>query len=295
MPSTKSKPTQRPSLSFTALGTQWAIDSRVPINDQVASLIKSELEAYEKTYSRFRTDSLVADMAKRAGVFVFPADFTTLFQLYLDCYKLTGGAMNPLVGRALEQLGYDKEYSLQPADVDDIPDLMEALSWDGKITLKTTRPVVFDVGAAGKGQAVDRIVTILKNESVGAFTVDASGDLYHYGVTSEVIGLEHPYDPTKIIGTVSIKNEALCASASNRRAWRDLHHIIDARTQRPTGNVVASWVIARDTMIADGLATALFFVDSTDQLADHFDFSYVRMFADGTVDYSDSFEGELFI
>lgn len=295
MPLTKSKPKRRSDLSFIALGTQWNIETSVPLDDSVALRIQSELEAYEKIYSRFRTDSLVSQMAGQSGTFTFPADFQQLFQLYVTCHDLTDGAMNPLVGRALEQLGYDKEYSLKPTAAGAVPTLMDAISWDENVTLKTSQPVVFDVGAAGKGQAVDRVAAILKNEITGAFTVDASGDMYHYGDDAEIIGLEHPFDQTKVIGTATIKNKALCASASNRRAWAGMHHIIDARTRRPTINVVASWVVANTAMTADGLATALFFVDSTERLAEHFDFSYVRMFANGTVDYSDNFEGELFI
>lgn len=295
MLSTKSKPTQQYSLQFEALGTVWRIDSSQRIDDDLASQIRDGLERYDKTYSRFRDDSIVAEMAKHAGTFTFPADFKQLFQLYSTCYDATGGAMTPLIGKTLEQLGYDKTYSLTPGVVDGVPDLMKAVAWDGDATLATDMPVVFDIGAAGKGQAVDRIVAIMRRAGVESFTVDASGDIYHQGDSSEVIGLEHPFDASKVIGTVNITNQSLCASASNRRSWGEIHHIINANTGQPVRDVVATWVIADSAMVADGIATALFFVDSADSLAEHYDFSYVRLFMNGTVDYSDTFEGELFI
>ncbi len=53
---------------------------------------------------------------------------------------------------------------------------------------------------------------------------------------------------------------ALCASATNRRAWGDgLHHVLDARTGVPVRSVVATWAVGADAMRADAIATALFF------------------------------------
>ena len=293
MPSTKSKLTQKYSFCFSALGTQWQIDTDLPPSSTVTARIRSEIDGYEKVYSRFREDSIVAELSRLEGTYLFPADFEQLFELYMACYKATNGAMTPLIGRALEQLGYDKDYSLQQRKIGTIPTVEDALVWDGASTITTKRPLVLDIGAAGKGQAVDRITAILKDAGFKDFTIDASGDIYHVGY-GEVIGLEHPGDPTKVIGTVFIKDQSLCASASNRRAWSGIHHIIDARTLQPTQEIVATWVIANTAMVADGLATALFFTNDVRMLKKAFDFSYVRMSADGTVDYSSNFKGQLF-
>ena len=78
------------------------------------------------------------------------------------------------------------------------------------------------------------------------------------------VGLEHPYDPARAIGIVSLGAGALCASAANRRAWGDgLHHVLDGTTGAPVRTVVASWAMAASAMVADALATALFFVDGS--------------------------------
>jgi FAD:protein FMN transferase len=92
----------------------------------------------------------------------------------------------------------------------------------------------------------------------------------------------------------NLRDRALCASAVNRRAWRDgLHHVLDARTGVPVRDVVATWVVADEAVTADGLATALFF-SGADQLADVSRFEYVRMLADGSAEISPNFDGELF-
>ena len=57
--------------------------------------------------------------------------------------------------------------------------------------------------------------------------------------------------------------------------------------------VVATWSIAADAATADGLATALFVSDPA-QLGS-FEFAWARMLADGTVQWSNDFDGELFL
>ena len=160
--------------------------------------------------------------------------------------------------------------------------------------LGTARPVLLDVGAAGKGYLVDLISDLLVDHGVGTHVVDASGDLRVRGDAFERIALEHPADPTKAIGVVELREGALCASASNRRSWGDgLHHVIDAVTGIPTAEVIATWALAPDALHADGLATALFFDPAANLFASG-DVFYVRMFANGRVEQSPSFPGEVF-
>ena len=89
---------------------------------------------------------------------------------------------------------------------------------------------------------------------------------------------------------------ALCASAANRRAWGEgLHHVLDARTGRPTTDVIATWVLApHSCMIADGLATAHFFADP-EPLLERWTHQFVRMHADGRVVWSPDLQGEMFV
>ncbi|MBM6582226.1 FAD:protein FMN transferase [Microvirga sp. BT689] len=196
-------------------------------------------------------------------------------------------------------LGYDQTYSLTP-DVAGIRNHSLARPrWSTDVrregsSLLTQRPLVIDVGAAGKGYLVDIIADILRDEGFTSFLVDGSGDLLHAGDDALRIGLEHPFNAGLAIGVAHLKDRALCASAVNRRAWGDrLHHVIDGRTGMPTDDVVSTCVVADDAATADGLATALFFVPA-ERLAHAFQFSWVRMLADGHAEASADFDGELF-
>lgn len=258
-------------------------------------MVADRIEAFDADWSRFRADSRVSRIAREVGRHRLPSDAGPLMDWYRELYVATGGRVSPLVGRTLESLGYDATYRLTPAaQLAPVPAWDDAISWDGEF-LDTTRPVLLDVGAAGKGYLVDLVAHVLSSEGVGTFVVDASGDLVARGATAERIALEHPADPTRAIGVVPLRDGALAASASNRRAWGDgLHHVIDAVTGLPTSAVVATWALAPDALHADGLATALFF-DPAPKLLEAEGVSYVRMFADGRVESSPSFPGELFL
>lgn len=289
--------------AFEATGTRWEIETSRALDPPLQERIVERTQHFDATYSRFRPDSLVSRMAAapKGGHFDFPNDAPALFDLYDRLHAVTGGAVDPLVGRDLELLGYDRMYSLTPA-----PDFVRAEthalgrpSWSNDVlrdgsSLVTRRPLVIDVGAAGKGYLVDLLAEILEDAGFTEFVVDGSGDLRHAGASGLPVGLEHPFDPGLVIGVANLRGRALCASAVNRRAWGDgLHHVLDARTGLPVRDVVATWVIADDAATADGLATALFFT-GTETLAQVFDFSCVRLFRDGRAEVSQNFDGEVF-
>ncbi len=137
------------------------------------------------------------------------------------------------------------------------------------------------------------MLTALAPFAVGDVVVDASGDLAVRGAAQR-IGLEHPYDPRRAIGVVELTDAALCASATNRRAWGDgLHHVLDARTGEPVRTIAATWAIAPTAMRADAISTALFF-DGGPELAHEWGVEWVRMTTDGRVEWSPGSTAELF-
>jgi thiamine biosynthesis lipoprotein len=293
---------------FKAIGTHWQIETprSHPLAPATRAAVLERVEAFDRDYSRFRPDSLVTALARGAASVDFPADASPLFELYDRLHAATDGAVDPLVGARLEQLGYDAEYTLSASPGEhSVPDARARPSWPTTVTRASASPgsgvtvsapvgTVIDLGAAGKGYLVDLVATVLRDAGHTEFVVDGSGDLAHSGGAPVRVGLEHPRDPRKAIGVAEFAGLSLCASASNRRAWGDgLHHIVDPRTGSPAREVIATWVVASSTALADGLATALFFTGAH-QLAKTFHFSYVRMYADGRAERSRDFPGELF-
>ncbi len=280
--------------TFEAIGTAWQIDTREPLAADVRAAVLGRIERFDAAWSRFRDDSLVSRIASAPGKWQLPDEAQQLLDFFTELHDATDGAVNPLVGRTLSDLGYDATYSLTASDEPaGVPPWGTLVLSAGALT--TTEPVLIDVGAAGKGLLVDEVASIVGRD-VDRLTIDASGDLYHGGTAPLRIALEHPLDAGRAIGVAEIQaGDALCASATNRRAWGDgLHHVLDARTGRPTHDVIATWVVApQSCMRADGLATAHFFADPA-LLMERFDHQFVRMHADGRVLWSPDFPGEIF-
>lgn len=281
------------SWSFEAIGTRWQIDAPTPLPADARAAVRRVVEEYDRTFSRFRADSLVRQHAAVGGTVVYPDAAAPLFALYREVERVTAGRTSPLVGASLERLGYDAECSLVPRG-EPLPAPASGMTVQGTaVTLP--EPTLIDVGAAGKGQLVDLVAAAVADADVADATVDAGGDLRHDGAGLRV-ALEHPADPSLAIGVVEIggSRRAVAGSATNRRAWGDgLHHVLDASTGRPVRDVVATWAIAADAMAADLLATALFFV-SGERLAEEFDLDWVRVTADGRVERSAGLPGEVF-
>jgi thiamine biosynthesis lipoprotein len=280
--------------AFEGIGTQWEISTPVPLSGPVRTRLADRVELFDADWSRFRSDSRVSALARTPGRYEFPDEAGQLGALYRALYGITDGAMTPLIGASLERLGYDAGYSLKPTGSPlAAPPWEEVLEWAGT-TITTTAPVVMDIGAAGKGLLVDLLADELVAEGLESFVIDASGDLLARGPLPTEVALEHPYNPAQAIGIVPLTGRALCASASNRRTWGDgLHHVLDGTTGQPVRTAVATWALADTAMLADALATALFFVPG-EQLQEEFGFSWLTVFTDGSAAYSGDFEGTLF-
>ena len=279
---------------FEAIGTYFSITTDAELDPETVVALHTRAEEFDRAYSRFRPDSLIAHLATDGGRVQFPDDAAPMFDFYRKLYDVTDHRVTPLVGNVMEHLGYDASYSLTRR-----PGAAVAPEWDDVLAVSgpaitANRPVVLDLGAAGKGYLADLLAETLLERGFSGCLVDASGDLRHIGDTELTIGLEHPDDPTKVIGVAKLRGGGLCGSATNRRRWgADLHHIVDPRSGTPTTSVVAAWAVADTAMVADGLATALFFADPA-ALAEHFDFSFVRVLSGGRVEFSNNFDGEIF-
>ncbi len=282
------------TFSFEGIGTQWEISTPVEIAPAVRGELHKTVAEYDQTWSRFRPDSLVSGVSRGPGRITLPEHATALQEVYSALYRLSDGAMTPLIGSSLERLGYDSAYTLTPAGNPLAPPRWEdVLDWNGT-ELAAQAPVVLDVGAAGKGQLVDLLGEVLHQSGHADFLVDGSGDMLHAGNHPVTVALEHPYNPRQAIGTVVLDNAALCASASNRRTWGDgLHHVLDGTTGTPIDTTVATWTIAASALEADALATALFMLEPP-RLEEEFEFSWLKVSSSGAATFSTRFEGRLF-
>ncbi len=284
---------------FEAIGTHWTIDifdAALAVDGaELFAAVRDRIAAFDAVYSRFRSDSVVSEMARTSGEYQLPEDATLLIELYQQLYVQTDGAFTPMIGKTLEQAGYDAEYSLKPKR------LTTPLPWDevceynpNTRTLTLHQPALLDFGAAGKGYLVDIVGELLETYGIQNYIVDAGSDIRHRGAKALDVGLENPTNTTEAIGVATVSNKSLCASAGNRRKWEGFHHIINPHTLQSPDDVLATWAIADTTLVADGVATALFLA-LPEKLVSHFHFDYLILYSDFSIKQSPDFPARIFL
>lgn len=288
------------TISFEAIGTAWEVELFSDLKDhggerlkKLEASISQRIETYDKTYSRFRSDSLVTTMSQGVGEYTLPPDSEKLFTCYRSLYVTTGGLVTPLIGNLISDAGYDASYSLAPKGLSPVKDWDEVMTFQyPKLNLKA--PVLLDFGAAGKGYLVDIVAEILRDHGVEAFCVDAGGDILYRNTAEPLrVGLENPDAEDEVIGVATITEGSICASAGNRRKWGTFTHIINPITKQSPTDIKATWVVAESGLLADGLATALSFTPAA-ELMETFSFSYALIRDGGTIESSRDFPAEFF-
>ncbi len=276
-------------LTFEAIGTRWNIQMLGTISPELAERIQKRIREFDKAYSRFRPDSLVTRMAQTPGAYELPEDGFVMLRFYEQLYRATNGLVTPLIGQALSNAGYDAGYSFRQRPMEKPPAWDDVISYD-RHYVTVAQPALLDFGAAGKGYLVDIVGALLRRAGLDSFIINASGDMLHRSENRRPIevGLENPVDDTEVIGVARLGNQSLCASSGSKRQWGNFHHIVNPATLQPAADILATWVIADDTMTADGLATALFFT-APQKLLSEFTFAYAILDKSMGLSYSKNF------
>ena len=280
-------------IEFEAIGTHWTIElfDRVQDLDSLSSHILSRIHIFDKTYSRFRDDSIVTKASLSPGEYTFPEDARELFELYESFYKITSGKMTPLIGQLVSDAGYDKDYSLVPKKLSKTPKWDDVMNYSHPV-LSVHTPVLLDFGACGKGYLVDIVGELLKGIGLTSFCINAGGDILVSGRELQ-IALEDPSDTSSAVGVITLGSGSLCGSSGNRRTWESFNHIFDPHEMSSVNHYKAVWTRATTTMLADALSTALYFVDPQ-TLSRHFEFEYAIIHQDSSLTYSANFGADFF-
>jgi len=287
------------TFKFDAIGTKWQIDIYSDFSGDKLMVVKEKLldrfEEYDAIYSRFKKGSFIRRLSEKRGKYPMPYDGKVLFDLYSDLYKITRGRFTPFIGQVLSDAGYDEGYSFVNNEIGKPLNWADALEYTSSYLI-VHEPSLLDFGAAGKGYLVDIASDMLVNFGIDSFCVDGSGDIRYENKNNKFlrIGLENPEDKTQIIGVANILNKSICASAGNRRKWGKYHHIIDPSTLESPKDIIAVWVIADKTILADAISTCLFLVEP-DLLLTKFKFEYTILYKDFSLRQSEGFGGEMFL
>ncbi|MDE5591200.1 MAG: FAD:protein FMN transferase, partial [Acetatifactor sp.] len=135
-----------------------------------------------------------------------------------------------------------------------------------------------DLGAVGKGIALDHILTYLqeKNEITGA-VISLGGSVLTYGQKPDGgcwnVGIADPGDTASNVGILTLEGEWFISTSGDYERYIEVdgiryHHIIDPVTGYPADSGVAGvTILAKDGFLSDALSTACFILGEERGLA----------------------------
>lgn len=257
---------------FRAMNTDVAVAAPARSDRAERALARAVEQLFRETehrFSRFLPDSELAQLNRSDRTITVSAELLELLMRARAHAAETRGIFEPAVGAAMHASGYDRSFAAGVLDRDDGPAPAPRASI-GMLEIdverrRVTRPrdVVLDFGGFLKGLTVDRAVALASD----AVVVDAGGDARLQdappGDAGWTVEIEDPFDVTRIIGTVAVRDRAVATSAANRRRWRrgsqSMHHLIDPRTGTPARTDIAqATVLAPTAEQADVMAKVAF-------------------------------------
>ncbi|MFH6971153.1 FAD:protein FMN transferase [Flavobacterium petrolei] len=122
------------------------------------------------------------------------------------------------------------------------------------------------LGGIGQGYIADKVKDLLFSKGCVSGIINVSGDINAWGKQPDgkpwTVGIVNPLNKNKIFATFPIEDSAVETSGSYEKyvIFNGIRysHIIDPRTGYPAKGVVSVSVFAKQTEIADALATGIF-------------------------------------
>jgi len=221
--------------------------------DWARAILTDDLAALDAACSRFRADSELMALDASAG------QPTTVSPLLAEAVSaalrgamLTGGLVDPTVGRAMETIGYDRDFDSVPAHgaalritVSHVPQWRQIRLDESAHLLTVPAGVRLDLGATAKAWAADRSAQRIGRELGCGVLVSLGGDIAVAGQVptggwsirvQDITG--DPSSPAQgPSGVIAIRAGGLATSSTSARRWQRggdlMHHILDPRTGRP--------------------------------------------------------------
>ncbi len=229
-------------IEFRAMGCQVNVQLETAADgNSILRELPFVVEAIETRLSRFRPDSELMQLNKRAGEWVSASEI-----LFANVHaakhaaRLTDGLFNPLVLPALLANGYDR--SFEQIDMPRTRENVPAADWRGIELRVPTREIripatsALDLGGIAKGWAAARLADDLTQN--GSCLVNIGGDIAARGAPDGLPGwqieVSDPFTHTALV-SLYLSDTTIVTSGVDFRRWnlsdgRTQHHIVDPRT-----------------------------------------------------------------
>jgi thiamine biosynthesis lipoprotein len=225
--------------------------------DRLLDLGIARVHRLEAMWSRFRPDSEVSRLNRRAGTPVVVSPETiTLVEAMVQGWHVTVGSFDPTLLATLVELGYAQSRE----DATRRTSLPAGTAMSGRpgairldraaSTVTLPEHTAIDPGVIGKGLAADLAVADLVADGAAGALVEIGGDLSAAGEPPDG-GWTIAVDTGAAPATIRLVSGGVATSTSRLRRWeRDgerRHHLVDPCTLQPSTNDVLSCSVVAGT------------------------------------------------
>jgi thiamine biosynthesis lipoprotein len=249
---------------------------------EAAEAALDEIDRLEAQLTVYRDSSEVTRLNRAAPYAAIPVE-GGLFDLLLTAARITAdteGAFDATAGALIKAWGFYRGPRRVPADAERAAAL-HRVGMRHVVLDPASRSVRYlraglelNLGAIGKGYALDRAATLLRDRWNFASALLHGGHSSVYAIGNEpgdergwAVGLSHPWEPGRRVALLRLRDQALGTSAATFRhlehQGRKLGHILDPRSGWPAEGVGLASAVAPTAAEADALATA-FYIQGAD-------------------------------
>lgn len=238
------------------------------------NLAISEVKRIENLISDWIPSSQISKVNQNAGISPVKVDIEVfeLVERAVKISKLTSGAFDISYASMDKIWKFDGSMKEMPSK-EVIKKSVEKVGYQN-IILDPNEQTIFlknkgmklGLGGIGQGYIADKIKYILQEKGCQSGLVNVSGDINTWGKqldgNSWTVGIVNPMNKNKVFATFPLDDSAVETSGSYEKYvsfnGKRYSHIIDPRTGYPATGIISVSVFAKQTEIADALATGIF-------------------------------------
>lgn len=242
--------------------------------NEFATMAINEVKRIENLISDWIPTTQISKVNQNAGIQPVKVDNEVyeLIERALKVSKLTNGAFDISYASMDKIWKFDGSMKAMPTE-DAIKKSVEKVGYqniilnpkDTTLFLKNTG-MKLGLGGIGQGYIADKIKALLQSKGCTSGIINVSGDINTWGKQLDgkpwTIGIVNPMNKNKVFATFPLDDSAVETSGSYEKYVtfneKRYSHIIDPRTGYPASGIVSVSIFAKQTEIADALATAVF-------------------------------------
>jgi thiamine biosynthesis lipoprotein len=234
----------------------------------------SEVKRIENLISDWIPTTQISKVNQNAGISPVKVDLEVfeLVKRAKNISKLTDGAFDISYASMDKIWKFDGSMKEMPS-AENIKRSVEKVGYEN-IILNEKDTTIFlknqgmkiGLGGIGQGYIADKIKIVLQENGCISGLVNVSGDINTWGKqpngTDWTVGIVNPLNKNKVFATFPLNESAVETSGSYEKYvtfnGKRYSHIIDPRTGYPATGIVSVSVFAKQTELADALATGIF-------------------------------------